>query len=122
MSYIVLPADKHPRLYEMLSAVMGKHHGARLCGEHPCRIVLAVALKWTENADGQMRLGQCKKATDIDRQLHGYDFVIVLNTDLVSAAGNISDIRLEAVLDHELCHAAPALDQHGQARGKRLDR
>ncbi len=56
---------------------------ALIAANHPhlatAKIALAWHLGWKADADERIKLGQAQKASDLDRQLHGYDFVILLN-------------------------------------------
>ena len=45
---------------------------------------------------------ECKKASDLDRDLHQFDFIIILNRETWEA---FSEEQRAALLDHELCHA-----------------
>lgn len=86
----------------------------RLIGQyHPHLASAEIALAWQignkPNPDGILRLGQCRKASDLDRELHEYDFVILLNHEAWNAA-EWTVQQMEALLDHELCHAQVAKD------------
>ena len=61
-------------LYGMLADIVADHHGALL----DARIALAWNLSWTPDVDGRVTLGKCKKASDLDRELAEFDFVIIL--------------------------------------------
>lgn len=76
------------------------------------RIALAWSTGWKRDVDGREKLGQCKKASDLDREFAPYDFVIVLNRIFFEDA-NVSDKQRRAVLDHELCHAGVKYDKTG---------
>src|SRR3954462_9610743 len=87
----------------------------RLVGEHHAHLAEAkIALAWKygnkSDTDGRLVLGQCRKATDLDRELHAYDFVILLNWEAWNAA-DWTVQQMEALIDHELCHAAVAVDK-----------
>lgn len=73
------------------------------------RIALAWCTSWKPNVDGLVILGKCKKATELDRELAPYDFVILLNQAWWYDVKTTDEFR-DAVIDHELCHAAPQLD------------
>jgi len=97
-------------MYALLRELVDKHH------EHlkPARIALAWHLGWKPDADGVRKLGQCKKASDLDRELargeSAWDFVVMLDTEWWHNAGVPQEHR-RALLDHELCHAQAKLDQ-----------
>lgn len=98
-------------LYEMLDDLVEKHHEELDHGK--ARIALAWALNWKPDADGVQKLGRCKKASDLDRELAEWDFVILLNQAWFEDAAVTEPQRL-ALLDHELCHADVRLDKNGE--------
>lgn len=57
-----------------------------------------------------MILGKCIKASDLQRELVAYDFVILLNKE-VWESPEFTEEKKRALVDHELCHAAPAEDK-----------
>ena len=75
-----------------------------------------IALAWRKgtkpNADGKIVLGRCVKASDLQRELFDYDFVIVLNKEFWEDP-EFDRAKKLALLDHELCHAARAVDADG---------
>ncbi len=75
--------------------------------------MLAWNLTWKADVDGRVTLGKCKRATDLDRELAPYDFVILLRREFFEDA-NVTDVQRQALIDHELCHAAIALDDEGE--------
>lgn len=77
------------------------------------QIALAWNLSWNADVDGFLVLGKCKKGSDLDRELHGYDFVILLNQ---MAWGALTAPQRVALIDHELCHAEISKDQHGHPK------
>jgi len=81
------------------------------------KIGLAWRLGWRPDADGILRLGQCKKRGDLDRELDEYDFIILLNEE---AFGKLTDEQKRRLIYHELEHAQLALDSNGEP--KRDDR
>lgn len=89
-----IAADWHPHLADAL-------------------ILLAWRVGWSEDKDGKLILGQCKKASDLGKELREHDFVILLNKE---AWETLSDSQREALLDHELSHCAVSLDDKGKPR------
>lgn len=77
------------------------------------RIVLAWRDGWKPDADGHFKLAACRKASDVDYQLHGFDFVIEINREAWQAA-EFSVEQQRALLDHELCHAEVRRDDLGE--------
>lgn len=72
-----------------------------------------IGLAWHEgykpNADGRMILAKCVKTPALWRETADYDFLVVINQAWWYEIKTTDEQRI-AVLDHELCHAAPALD------------
>lgn len=99
-------SDGDKALYAMLNELVEKHH-THLTN---ARIVLAWNLAWKPDVDGRVTLGKCRKASDLDRELAPYDFVILLRRTFFEDA-DVPDSARKALLDHELCHAAVKLDQ-----------
>src|SRR5262245_43796017 len=61
-------------IYQMLDDLITEYH-AELA---QARIALAWCTSWKPDADGRVTLGKCKKASDLDRELAAFDFVILL--------------------------------------------
>src|SRR6266511_3998077 len=74
------------------------------------KIALAWRFGFKRNRDGQLVLGKCKKVSDLDKQFQGHDFVIILNSEAWDA---LNEEQRRALMFHELCHAAVAVDQNG---------
>jgi hypothetical protein len=100
-----------PLPYQIMAELIPAHH-AHLA---EARIALAWRYGWVEDADGHLRLGQAKKASDLDFTLHNYDFVIILNFDAWNAA-DFSMEQMRALLDHELCHCQISQDEDGEEK------
>ncbi|GIW81466.1 MAG: hypothetical protein KatS3mg105_3273 [Gemmatales bacterium] len=84
------------------------------------KIALAFRYGWSPDQDGYLKLGQTKKGSDLDRSLHGYDFVILLNYEVWE---EITDDAVKRyIVDHELCHCQVATDSNGQPRKDELGR
>lgn len=79
------------------------------------RIAIAWAFAWKPNADGHVTLGKCKKASQLDRELMDFDFVILLNRGFWTE-DRVTDEMREALLDHELCHATIDQDNEGEPK------
>lgn len=106
----VISRDEEPELYEMLEELITAHH------QHLEDATIALAWKdgIKPDQDGRIVLGQAKKASDLDFQLHGHDFVIVLNREMWDEAGEDFKHKWKrALLDHELCHCAVKRDDEG---------
>lgn len=98
-------SDRGKELYALLTDLVDAHH-RELSG---ARIALAWNLSWKPDVDGRVTLGKCKKASDLDRELAAFDFVILLRQEFVDNP-LVSDLQRRALMDHELCHAAVAYD------------
>lgn len=76
-----------------------------------------VGLAWRKgtkpNADGKLVLGRCVLISGLQRELIDYDYVIVLNKEFWEDPEFDREKKL-ALLDHELCHAARAVDADGE--------
>lgn len=79
---------------------------------------------WKSNKDGQLTLGKCKKVSELDKQFQGFDFIIILNFEAWTK--HLNETQREALMFHELCHAAVAYDQNDNkktdARGRTMYR
>src|ERR1035437_6723825 len=91
------------KIYEMMREIIVQSH------DHlkDARIALALNLNWKADIDGRLVLGKCKKGSDLDRELHGFDFVILLNLE---AFKTMTEEMRRALIDHELTHAQVKLD------------
>jgi hypothetical protein len=75
------------------------------------RIVLAWMVGKKADRDGHLILGRMRKASELDRQLTGFDLVLLLNRekwDVLEPAQRL------ALVDHELCHADQNIDKNGE--------
>jgi hypothetical protein len=98
----------HP-MYRLLAELITAHH-EDLAG---ARIALAWCTSWSPDVDGRVTIGKCKRASDLDRELAAFDFVILLSRSFWLDT-RVSDAQRTALLDHELCHAAVKLDRRGE--------
>lgn len=100
--------------YRLLQELLAGIH--RRIPEAGARILLVWRKGWKPDRDGRLTLGQCRKASDLERVIQGveaYDFVILLNKE----AWNVFDRpRRLWLLDHECCHAAFVHDEQGVKR------
>lgn len=91
----------------------------RMRAHHPHLEEAHIAVAWRKrlkpDADGLLVLGKCVKASDLQRELVDYDFVILLNREVWDDPEFTTD-KKEALVDHELCHAAVATDKDGARR------
>jgi hypothetical protein len=93
-------------IYRLLRELVHAHH-AHLAD---ARIAIAWCTSWRPDADGRVVLGKCKKASDLDRELANYDFIILLKKSFWQDLQVTAEQR-RALLDHELCHAGVKEDE-----------
>lgn len=125
VSYELIPRDSviGAPMYTLLDWIVKAHHEDL----EYARIALAWCTSWKPDVDGRLTLGRCKRASDLDRELADYDFVILLlrgfwRDERVTE----TDHQRRALLDHELTHATLKLDANGEPvddeRGRRVYR
>jgi hypothetical protein len=96
-------------MYAQLDELVTAHHEELA----KARIALAWCTSWRPDVDGRVILGKCKKASDLDRELAAFDFVILLRKAFWQHE-DVTDSQRLALLDHELCHAAVTHDARGE--------
>ena len=96
------------KLYSELRGIVLRHHKRRNLDQ--ARFCLVWQSGIEPDQDDRITLGKCRKASDFDREFSDYDFVIILNRD---AWERLDDPQRRALLDHELCHAAPVMNTDG---------
>lgn len=95
--------------YRLLDKIRKKSHTSI----KRAKIALAWRIALKPDRDGHLVLGMCKRASDLQRELADWDFVILLNKEVWKDKEFTTDKKM-ALLDHELCHAAPALTRDGE--------
>lgn len=96
---------------------------------HPDTKQAKIALAWMHgvkaNVDGKVCLGKCILSSELQKEFMEFDFVILLNKE-VWESKEFGVERKKALLDHELMHAAEAVDKEGEpkvdAKGRKLFR
>ncbi|SRR6266436_10005032 len=83
------------------------------------RIALAWRISYKPDKDGHIILGKCHKASDLQRELADYDYVILLNKEVWNDK-EFTKKQKYALIDHEMCHAAPVFNKKG--KNKKDDR
>ena len=81
-------------------------------------IALAWRVEQKPDKDGHVVLGKCLKVSDLYKEFAAYDFIIVLNREVWDDPEFTKEKKL-ALLDHELCHAAPQVDNEGEVYDER---
>jgi hypothetical protein len=94
--------------YKLLRVLIKEHHDCLT----KAKIALVWRRGWKPDADGNLRMGQAKKASDCQKELRDFDFVILLNE--AAWTEFTADQRL-ALLDHQLCHCQIRLDKNGES-------
>lgn len=119
VNFQLIPPDDAAEPYKLLNQARRKWHTDLGAAE----IALAWRKNWKGDKDGHLILGQCRQASELQREFAAYDFVILLNREVWTSPEFSREKKL-ALLDHELCHAAPALDKHleqrSDERGRKL--
>jgi hypothetical protein len=115
--YELLDRNDHPELYKRLDGLVRQFHDDL----RDANIAVAWCTSWKADVDGHVKLGQCKRATDLDRELTIFDFVILLQKAFWQDT-SVTTIQRDALLDHELCHAAVAHDKSGEPLRDERDR
>jgi hypothetical protein len=105
VAYRLLTRGDHPEAYDRLDALVEAHHEEL----RDAKIALAWCTSWKRDTDGNLTLGKCRRAAALDRQLHDYDFVILLNSEFWNGESTTA-LQRDALLDHELCHATVKID------------
>ncbi len=115
VTYELIPEDSEigAPMYARLAALIEAHH-RELLTTH-ARIALAWCTSWRPDVDGHITIGKCKKSTALDRELHAFDFVILLNREFWLSPHATTQYR-DAVLDHELMHASVSYDDAGEPK------
>lgn len=103
-------AGKVTEPYRIMEDLVERHHADLV----DAKIAIAWRYGKKDDADGRLWLGQAKKGSDLDRSLHGYDFVILLNYEAWQAV-SVEQWRV-ALIDHELTHCTVSKDSNGEAK------
>lgn len=121
VAYELIPrqSDLGRPMYALLDDLVEQHHED--LHRTDARIVLAWHKGLRPDVDGRLVLGKCKKATDLDRELSPFDFVILLNKEWWQDR-RTTTAQQKALLDHEISHAALAYDEHGEPKRDERDR
>lgn len=105
IAYSLLLRADHASVYKALDALIKAHHEELATA----RIALAFCTSWRADPDGRHTIGRCKRASDLDRELAAFDFVILLQQEFWTSP-NVTNAQRDALLDHELCHATVKRD------------
>jgi len=94
--------------YAVLARLVIDHH-PDLIG---AKIALVWHKGWKADEEGHVRLAKPKKASDLDREFHDYDLVVLLNRNVWNQV-DFSEKQIRALLDHQLAHFAVVYDKEG---------
>jgi len=116
---LIPPMDgtHEPEPYRILRTIREAHHPDLA----KARIALAWRKKLKRDRDGHLVLGKCVKITDLQREFHEFDYVILLNRE-VWLDDAFTPEKKHALIDHELCHADAARDKDGFPKRDERDR
>lgn len=104
-------------MYVLLRELIAAHHPDL----RDARIALAWCTSWKADVDGRITLGKCRKASDLDRELAAFDFVILLSRFFWRNEAT-ENVQRRALLDHELMHATVKYDDKGEPARDARDR
>lgn len=92
---------------------------------HPDLRGAKIAMAWRKalkpDVDGHLVLGKCIKVSDLYKEFADFDFIILLNREVWEDPG-FTLPKKTALVDHELCHAAPAEDSEGGSKADERSR
>lgn len=117
VNYELIKPASQPEMHQMLNDLVERAH------DHltNARIALAWHKALKADVDGRLVLGKAKKASDLDRELMPYDFVIILNREFWMDP-ETKDVQRTALLDHELSHCEVTRDDDGEPKLDENDR
>lgn len=98
-------------VYVMLRKMLKRYH-TELCH---AKVALAWRIALKPDKDGHLVLGKCLKQSDLQKEFHKYDFVILLNKEVWNDE-KFDKKKKYALIDHELCHAAPQINKKGKQK------
>ena len=104
-------AGKPTEAYRLMDELIAEHHSHLA----DAKIALAWRFGWNQDADGRLQLGTAKKGTDLDRAMHQYDFVILLNWEAWNKGG-LNQEKKVRLIDHELSHCQVTSDTNGEPK------
>lgn len=108
--YIQPESDEGKKIYALMRELIDNYHTEL----KEAKIALAWNYIWKADIDGNLTLGKCKRASDLDRSVpYPFDFIIILLYKFWHDP-NVNDMLRRALLDHELCHATTKIDNNGE--------
>jgi hypothetical protein len=79
------------------------------------RIAMAWRKGYKPDPEGHIILGQCVKASDLQREFVDLDFIILLNKEIWNDLQFTVEMK-RALVDHELMHSTRAYDAEGEPK------
>jgi len=76
-------------------------------------IGMAWRIGWRPDPNRVLKLGECRKRGDLDRELDDYDFIILLNQD---AFNSMEDDEKRRLIFHQLMHAQVVVGTDGKPK------
>lgn len=104
-------------VYVFLESMLEAHH------PHLADAKFAIAWRygWKPDVDGRVKMVSVKKGSDLDHELHGYDFVVLVNHELWNSSG-FDASQCEALMDHALCRCEVSRDRNGEPQSDETGR
>lgn len=104
-------AGRTTTAYKILDDLIEDHH------DHltDAKIAIAWRFGWKPDVDGRLKLCSVKKGSDLDRELHQHDFVILLNHEAWNES-RFSEDQMRALIDHALCRCEVSRDANGEPK------
>jgi Putative phage metallopeptidase len=104
INFEMIPGGKGSEPHRVLRDAL-EHHDEL----EKARIGLAWRRALKPDKDGHLVLGKCVKISDLQHEMVDLDFVVLLNKEVWQNT-EFTDEKKLALMDHELCHAAPVMD------------
>lgn len=103
--------------YALMERLVDKHHDHLV----DAKIAIAWRFGWKADVDGRIKMVSVKKGSDLDRELHDYDFVILLNHEAWNGGTGydgpvLNEGQMTIYMDHALCWCQVAKDGKGEPR------
>lgn len=117
VNYELIARATEPTMYELLHTLINAVHDHL----HDARIALAWHKALKPDVDGKLILGRAKKASDLDRELAPYDFVIIVNKNFWTDTRTREEQKT-ALMDHELSHCEIERDANDEPKRNEKDR
>lgn len=109
VNFELIEHEPPSEVYQIIDDAVSKWHPNLA----KANIIAAWNIGWKPDLDGKITLGECKKASDFNKELMEYDFCILLNKQYWE---EFSHAQKVALIDHELSHAAVSTDKDGNVR------